>query len=303
MVMVGAMVALQSQINGDLAVRLGDGLRAGAAAAVISFATGLLLLVLLVALLPGPRAGVGQVVHAARRGRLRMHQLLGGAAGAYLVATQGLTVGTIGVAIFIVAIVAGQTTSGLVVDRLGLGPSGRQAITAGRVFGATLTLAAVGISVSGRLAGGTMAAGVLALALLPLVAGAGTAWQQAMNGHVSRISHPLTAALNNFVVGTVLLVGFLMVALLFPGDLAGPPSAWWLYLGGPIAAVFIAASAALVGVHGVLVFGLCVVAGQVVTSVLIDLVVADTALGVATVGGAGLALAGVVVGALASRRA
>jgi len=66
--------------------------------------------------------------------------------------------------------------------------------------------------------------------------------------------------------------------------------------------VFITAAAALVKVHGVLVLGLCIVAGQVVTSVLIDAVVADTDLGLATVGGAALALCGVVVGALASRR-
>ncbi len=302
MVVVGAMVAVQSQINGDLAGSLGDGVRAGAAAAVISFGSGLLLLSLIVALLPGPRAGVGRLRAAVRARWLRPHQLLGGAAGALLVASQGLTVGTIGVALFVVAVVAGQTTSGLVVDRLGLGPSGRQEVSVGRVVGAALTLAAVVVSVSGRLSGGALAASAIALALLPLAAGAGTSWQQAMNGRVSGLSHPLAAAFNNFVVGTALLVAFLAVTLLVPGDLAAPPGEWWLYLGGVIGVVFITAGAMLVKVHGVLVFGLCVVAGQVITSVLIDAVVADTEIGVATTAGAAVALAGVVVGALASRR-
>lgn len=302
MVGVGALVAVQSQINGDLADALGEGIRAGAMAAVMTFVSGVVLLGLLVTVLPAPRAGIGRLVAAARARRLRPHQLLGGAAGALLVASQGLTVGSIGVALFIVAVVAGQTTSGLVVDRFGLGPSGHRAVTAGRVVGAALTVAAVVISVSGRLFGGGLGAAVVALALLPLVAGAGTSWQQAMNGRVSGLSHPLVAAFNNFVVGTALLVSFLGVSLLLPGDLTGPPGEWWLYLGGVLGVVFITAAAALVKVHGVLVLGLCIVAGQVVTSVLIDAVVADTDLGPATVGGAALALCGVVIGALASRR-
>ena len=59
---------------------------------------------------------------AARAGALRPWQLLGGVAGASLVASQGITVGTIGVALFVVAVVAGQTSSGLAVDHAGLGP-------------------------------------------------------------------------------------------------------------------------------------------------------------------------------------
>ena len=52
--------------------------------------------------------------------------MLGGLFGAFLVATQGLTVGTIGVALFSVAITAGQASSGLIVDHFGIGPSGHQ---------------------------------------------------------------------------------------------------------------------------------------------------------------------------------
>nr|WP_246868878.1 DMT family transporter [Saccharopolyspora sp. ASAGF58] len=38
--------------------------------------------------------------------------------------TQGMAATALGVAMFTVAVVAGQISSGLVVDRLGLGPAG-----------------------------------------------------------------------------------------------------------------------------------------------------------------------------------
>lgn len=304
MVGVGALVALQSQVNGELAERLGSGLRAGIAAAVVSFASGLVVLALAVAVLPGPRAGLGRLLRAARGGTLHPAQLLGGIGGALLVASQGLTVGTIGVALFTVAVVAGQTSSALLVDRLGVGPSGVRAVTAGRVLGALVCVAAVALTVAGRLTGpGALTAGALALALLPLVAGAGTAWQQAVNGRVSGVAGPVAAALNNFVVGFVLLLVLLAASLLRPGDLAGLPGTWWLYSGGVVGVAFIALSAALVRIHGVLVLGLCVVAGQVVTSVVLDALGEDSHLGVATVLGALAALAGVALAAWASRRA
>lgn len=306
MVGIGALVAVQSQVNGELAQRLGSGLRAAAAGAVVSFGTGLVALLLAVAVLPAPRAGLVRLVRAARAGDLRPAQLLGGTAGALLVASQGLTVGTIGVALFTVAVVAGQTSSALLVDRFGLGPSGPRAVTAGRVLGAVVTVAAVLLAAGGRLTGPeALSTAALALAVVPLLAGAGTSWQQAVNGRVSGVAGPVAASLNNFLVGIVVLVVLLGVSLLLPGDLRVPPSpadAWWLYTGGLIGVAFIAAAAAVVRVHGVLVLGLCVVAGQVTTSVVLDALADDVRIGAATVVGSVVALVGVVVGALASRR-
>src|SRR4051794_18955973 len=112
----GALVALQSRINGNLAAELHDGI----AAAVISFGTGLLILVVLIFGRRTGRQGLARVREALRRRTLRPWQCLGGACGAYFVVTQGLTVGALGVAFFTVAAVAGQSGSGLVVDRLGV---------------------------------------------------------------------------------------------------------------------------------------------------------------------------------------
>ncbi|MBR7744194.1 DMT family transporter [Phycicoccus sp. BSK3Z-2] len=298
---VGALVAVQSQINGTLAGRLGEGLRSGALAAVISFGSGLVVLAVVAALRPGVRRGFFAVPRLVRDGRLRWWQLVGGAAGALLVASQSITVGTIGVALFTVAVVAGQTSTAALVDHLGLGPSGRQAVTRGRLVGAVVTLVAVVVSVAGRLGGsGGIGLAVALLALLPLVAGAGTSFQQAVNGRVSHETGPIAAALNNFTVGTTVLVLLLLAALLLPGRIDGLPGTWWLYLGGLVGVLFITAAAALVKVHGVLVLGLCTIAGQVVSSVLIDAALGEH-LGVGTLVGAALALVGVGIGFLTTR--
>lgn len=306
MVAVGALVAVQSQLNGELAQRLGEGARAGVVAATVSFAVGLAVLVLVVAAVRGPRAGVVRLVGAVRSRELRPWLLLGGVAGALLVATQGLTVGTVGVALFTVAVVAGQTSSALVVDRVGLGPSGPRAVSRGRVVGAVITVAAVVLTVSGRLTGSEgLGAAALALAVLPLLAGAAVSWQQAVNGRVSEVAGPVATAVNNFAVGLVALLVLLAATLLLPGELRGAPGladGWWLYCGGPLGVAFIALTAALVKVHGVLVLGLCVVAGQVVASVALDALTGAAEVGPATVAGAVVTLVGVGTGALASRR-
>ena len=128
---VGVMVTLQSKVNGTLAGRIGSGPRSGIAAAVVSFGSGLLVLTVLLALLPAWRRDLRRLREAVASGDLPRWQTFGGLAGAALVATQGLSVETIGVALFVVAVVAGQTSSALVVDHYGLGPAGRAAVTPG----------------------------------------------------------------------------------------------------------------------------------------------------------------------------
>lgn len=300
---IGALVALQTLINGELADRLGTGVRAGVAAAVVSFGSGLVVLTAAVVLLPRPRRGLGRLRRAVVAGSVRPWQLAGGVVGAVLVAAQGLSVSTIGVALFTVAVVAGQTSSGLLVDRAGLGPSGPQAVTPGRVVGAALALLAVALSASDRLDGADALTGAgLTLALLPLLAGSGTAWQQAVNGRVSTVAGPVAAAWNNFLVGMTLLLVLLAASLALPGELRTFPGPWWSVLGGLIGVVFISAAAVLVRVHGVLVLGLCTIAGQVAASLVID-AVGGGHLGVLGVAGAVLTLVGVLVAALAGRRA
>ncbi|KAB1905767.1 EamA-like transporter family protein [Micromonospora sp. AMSO1212t] len=294
----GVMVAVQSRINGELGVRLADGI----AAAVVSFGVGLLILLVLVPATPGGRRGLAALRGALRAGTLRPWQCLGGVCGAFLVATQGLTIGTLGVAVFTVAVVAGQSGSSLLVDRAGIGPAGRQPVTPNRLIGAVLTVLAVLLAVGDRLGDPD----ALALALLPLAAGVGIAWQQAVNGRVRAASgSAMTATLVNFTVGTAALLVTFAVDLVVRGRPGGAfPDEPWLYLGGPLGIVFIALAAALVRFTGVLLLGLATIAGQIVGAVLLDLVLPTAAShpGLDTLLGAALTMVAVLVAAFGPAR-
>ena len=296
-VIVGALVTLQTAINGELAHRLGTGARAGVLAAAISFGTGLAVLTIALLLLPSWRA---QLRRLHRTSTLARWKLLGGTAGALLVASQGITVSTIGVSLFVVAIVAGSTASALWVDHIGLGPAGRSHVSALRVIGALITLIAVIVS-TGVLTGSIPSHLVLWLALLPLLAGAATSVQQAINGQVAIHSSAGVATWNNFLVGWIALVIAFAMSHVLPGAVLGLPSAPWLYLGGLIGVAFIATASIAVRVIGVLTFGLASVCGQVSTALVVDLIVAPDQVKTSTYVAAALTLIGVAVVASARR--
>jgi transporter family-2 protein len=293
----GALVAVQSRINGDLAAHLHDGI----AAAVISFGIGLLILTVLVAALPPVRRGLAAARESVRAGRLRWWHLVGGTCGALLVLSQGITVPVLGVAVFSVAIVAGQSISSLAVDRFGLGPTGHHPLTATRVVGALLTVGAVLVAVSNQFTRPSL----LALAALPALAGIGTSWQQAVNGLVRKYAGAaFAAAFINFLAGTAALLVVFAVDLAVRGWPAGSlPHQPWLYLGGILGIIFIAVSASVVRWTGVLLLSLGTIAGQLVTAAVIDFLAPGHAggPGTATLAGIALTLVAVGIAALPSR--
>lgn len=290
-VLVGVLTAVQARINGQLGARLGDGV----VAAAISFGSGLLVLLALSAALPGGRRGAAALFSGVRGRTIPWWMLAGGAAGALTVATQGLAVAVIGVSLFTVGIVAGQTVSGLLLDRVGYGPAGVVAVTMPRVAGGALALAAVAIS----LQGGVLERAPWWMLVLPVLAGAGIAWQQATNGRLrQRVGTPLTATLVNFIGGTAILVTAALIHVAAVGMPRPLPADPWLYLGGVIGVSYIFLSAALVIHTGVLLLGLGAVAGQLVTAFALDaLWPADagpgwiTALVMVAVAGAGVIVA------------
>jgi len=159
------MTATQARVNGQLGVRIHNGIVAG----LVSFAVGLVLLCVPVLLTRSGRAGAGRLWSAIRTGRAPWWMLLGGACGALTVSTQGLVAGILGVALFTVGVVAGQTLHGLLLDRVGFGPAGVVAITPGRLLGGFFALAAVGVS----LGGDVLARAPLWMLALPFLTGAG----------------------------------------------------------------------------------------------------------------------------------
>ena len=262
-VLVGVLTALQARVNGQLGLRLEDGL----VAAVVSFGSGLVILIALSAALPAGRRGFSALVDGVRGRRIPWWMLAGGAAGALTVATQGIAVGIVGVSLFTVGVVAGQALSGLVLDRIGFGPAGVVAVTVPRVIGGALALVAVAIALTGDGLSGIP----LWMLALPVLTGIGIAWQQATNGRLrQRVGTPLTATLVNFVGGTLILATAALIHVAVAGLPAAFPLEAWLYLGGAIGVVYIVMSASLVAHTGVLLLGLGAVVGQLGTSFLLD---------------------------------
>ena len=261
---IGVMTAIQARINGVLGVRVDDGIVAG----FVSFSVGLLALAVVIICLPSARRGVARLRVGIRQQTIPFWMLLGGACGALTVSTQGLTAGVLGVSLFTVGVVAGQTVHGLVLDRIGFGPAGVVAVTPGRVLGGLLALAAVGISLSGDV----LASAPLWMLLLPFAAGVGIAWQAATNGRLAqRARSPLAATLMSFIAGTVVLALASGVSIAFRGAPAALPGEPWLYFGGFLGAAYILLGTFIVAQTGVLLMGLGSVLGQLVTSVVIDL--------------------------------
>lgn len=301
MLVAGALVSVQSDINGALAVALGSGPRAGFGSALISFGSGLIVVGLITALLPSGRAGVRNLRASLARRSIRPAEMVGGAFGAFLVATQGLTVGTIGVALFSIAVTAGQSASALLVDHVGLGPSGHQPLSIPRFIAATFAVVAVMLAAGERLAE-SFGWQTAFFALLPLLAGAGTAVQQALNGRLSAVGGPWATTLNNFIVGTSVLVVCFGLSLLADGHFTGMPTNPLLYAGGVIGVGFIWLAAVLVKVHGVLVLGLSMIAGNVIGAELIELLSGDARIGWVGAGAGVLTVLGVLIAVLVRPR-
>ncbi|WP_187352211.1 DMT family transporter [Allosaccharopolyspora coralli] len=291
----GLILAIQSRINGTLGTRLGDGL----AAAVVSFSAGLIVLIVLSLAMPSARAGMRRLVTEVREpgGGLRPWHCLGGVCGGFLVFTQSSTVGMLGVALFTVGVVAGQVTSGLVVDRFGLGPGGPRTVTVTRFAGAGLAIVSVVIAVSAELDGGRASW----LVLLPALAGVGIAWQQAVNGRVRYTAGSTVSATTvNFAVGTAALV-LAFGAHLATGATPNPlPGEWWLYVGGPIGIFVIGGAVVFVRYTGVLLLSMAMIAGQLSGALLLDLLLPapGTVVHTSTLVGIGLTFLAVVVAVL-----
>ncbi|MDN3496235.1 DMT family transporter [Planococcus sp. APC 4015] len=262
-VLVGILTAAQARVNGVLGARLDDGF----VAAAISFGSGLVILVVLSLVIPSGRRGFLALVRGIRGRTIPWWMLAGGAAGALTVATQGLAVAIIGVSLFTVGVVAGQTVNGLVLDRVGYGPAGVVAVTVPRLVGGALALGAVTLALLGDGVRGIP----IWMLVLPFLAGVGIAWQQATNGRLrQKVGTPLTATFVNFVGGTVLLVVAAALHTAIVGAPEALPAEPWVYLGGAIGVVYIFLSAAIVAQTGVLLLGLGAVVGQLLTSVLLD---------------------------------
>lgn len=264
----GVMIALQARANGELSKRLDNGVEA----ALISFGSGLAIIALIAIFSRPIKEGLTNLRGAVAHRELSKWTLFAGALGGTFVAIQTHVVPVIGVAIYSVASIAGQTAASLGVDRLGITGGGKKHITFRRVAAAIFTVFAVFVSVFDRIDGKSLS---LFAVLLAGVAGAVVGVQRALNGQINEHTHQSYAtSLLNFFMGTSFLLLFLGAIVLF-GDTelkplpAGP---WWIYTGGVIGVIYIAFTSKIVQHLGVLTFTLFSVGGNLLGSLLIDLI-------------------------------
>jgi transporter family-2 protein len=296
----GLMIALQARANGELSHRLNNGLEA----ALVSFGSGLIIIAVIAAFNPAIKEGIRNLRAAVANKEIARWKLLAGALGGSFVAIQTHIVPLIGVAIYSVASIAGQTAMSLVVDRIGLTGGGKKLISKRRVAAAVLTVLAVFVSVFDRIDAKNLS---LFAVVLGCIAGAVVGVQRALNGQINEHSHQsFTTSLLNFITGTSLLV-----ILILGGVLIGkielvplPAGPWWIYTGGVIGVIYIAFTSTIVQHLGVLTFTLFSVGGQLVGSLVIDLISPTNGVNVSAylVTGIVMTYLGVIAGGVSSSR-
>ena len=178
----GLMIALQARANGELSHLIGNGVQA----ALVSFGSGLLIIAVVAIFTPSIKEGARNLRGAVARKELPKWTLFAGALGGSFVAVQTHIVPLIGVAIYSVASIAGQTAASLIVDRIGLTGGGKKQITPRRIAAALFTVFAVFISVFDRLDGRDLS---IFAVLMGCVAGAIVGVQRALNGQINEHSN------------------------------------------------------------------------------------------------------------------
>ena len=296
----GAMIALQARANGELSHRLDNGLQA----ALVSFGSGLIIIFVITLFNTKIKEGIKKLRRSVANKEIARWKLFAGALGGSFVAIQTQIVPLIGVAIYSVASIAGQTAMSLLVDRIGLTGGGKKLISPRRVLAAFLTVFAVLVSVWDRIDANDLS--MLAVTAGG-IAGAIVGIQRALNGQINEHSQQsFTTSLLNFMTGTAFLLVLIIAGMLLGRNELSPlPSGpWWIYTGGVIGVIYIAFTSTIVQHLGVLTFTLFSVGGQLVGSLVIDLVSPTDGVSVSVylVTGSVMTYAGVVAGGVGNQR-
>jgi transporter family-2 protein len=291
----GILIAAQSRVNGGLSSALGNSTEA----AVYSFGSGFLVLNIIMLFSPRVRVGIKRIIAGVRSGELPSWRLSAGIMGGIFVAIQTFTVPIIGVALLSVVMIAGQTLASLIVDRIGITGGGKQPITSRRVLAALLTIIAVIVAVWQEIQLANISPVPV---IIVFVGGFMIGVQRALNGQINDISgQSFSTTWLNFFMGTTTLVILLMINTLRGQDLVGlPTSPWWIYWGGTIGVLYIASSSVIVAKIGVLSFTLFATGGQLIGSLIFDVMAPpeDVKVGMNLIVGILITYVGVLVGGL-----
>ncbi|MBO0883970.1 MAG: DMT family transporter, partial [Mycobacterium sp.] len=254
-VIAGTLSPLQSAVNGALADAAGD----GNTAAVVSFGSGLLIMLAVVGAHPRLLRCALRLPRLVQRGNVGRWNYLAGLCGAAVVLSQGIAVGPLGVAVFQISLICGLIISGVVCDRIGVGTTQAQPLSSVRLLGAGLALVATALAVSPNF----HVPHAIFLTALPFGAGLLAGWQPAGNAEVGKESGSLMVAIAlNFLVGFAALSVVLLVRLALGTAHFALPPVWWMYTGGLLGVLYIGTATFLVRGLGLLLLGLATTAGQ-----------------------------------------
>ncbi|APX33984.1 hypothetical protein BH708_16125 [Brachybacterium sp. P6-10-X1] len=295
-VLAGTLGPMQSAVNGRLGADLGD----GHLASIVSFGSGLLLMLVIIL----PRASTRRAFLALpgqlRRGSIPWPNFFAGLCGAMIVLSEGISVGALGVATFQTALISGMVISGVVCDRLGIGIPFKQALSVFRLIGAVLAVVATVLVVSPNFE----TPHALALIVLPFAGGLLAGWQPAGNSNIGKLAGSMLVSITwNFLIGFLFLTIAFVVRMGTGHASFALPDTWWMYLGGPLGLASIGLMAILVRRLGLLLLALSSTAGQLVGSILIDsLLPGMGVVHVVTVLGALVALCASAIAMIPSKR-
>lgn len=289
----GVLGAIQPKVNAVL----GDRLDSALLAATINFGAATAGAAAVLALRPRTRVTLRRL----RTWDVPWWTFAAGLAGVLIVLAGAIAVETIGVAVFSVSFFAGQISTGLLVDRLGIGAGGPRPIEATRVRAAALAIAAVVVSQLGRPVGEVAPL----LVALVVAAGAASAVQSAFNGRIAAaVGDPFAPTAVNVAVGFVALL-LISGVVTIGGDL-GAGAEWpgepCLYVGGVLGVVIVVSLAITSAALGVLRATLAMLAAQLTAAFVVDWVVEDETPTVGVITGAALIVVAVVVIARTSER-
>lgn len=110
---------------------------------------------------------------------------------------------------------------------------------------------------------------MMLFAALALLAGALVSLSRQINGRLALSTSAMESSFWNHIVGFAFIS---LVALMIGGLFAGQPQAapWYAWLGGPIGVVFIAAGSWLIPRIGAAQTALLIIAGQMISGVVLD---------------------------------
>lgn len=268
-ILAGAILAVQSLANGELAAVTGDALLAGAQ----SFLVSAIVLLIVVLFKPSSRRALVDMFRHFTEDRIYLFFVLAGLFGAGFIAIQSASVAVLGVAVFSVAMISGQNIGGLIIDRFGIGGGGIQPLNGGRLLAGVIGIFAALIAAWPALGSASVS---IALLLLVVLGGMSGSMQLAFTGRISVLTRdPLVGAWAAFVTGAIVL-SLIVIVRGFSGSpsfgdlLSVADESPFLVVGGLGGAGLMLCAAIAIPRTGVLVFGMAIVIGQLAIALVLD---------------------------------